>query len=253
MSASEIFPVWKECYRIRQDDVDRNANLRMDSFFHFMQDGAVCHADHLGCGMEALRDHHLMWVLSRLKLSVHRTPRLGETILLETWPSGVEKLFAVREFCFYAPDGTRIASGTSCWLLLDSRKFRPVRILENLPCRLPDNSEREHFFHSLEKLARPEKTSDPISSFIQESSIDVNQHLNNTRYTTHSVDWLAFKTKSAPLIREIQVNFVAATPVYATLNTVGCVDGTSFYTECIGGIGTENLLRCQVSGSFEIP
>ena len=80
--------VWEETFTIRHTEVTREGAVRIDTIFDYMQEAAANHAANLGCGLAALEKRGMMWVLSRLKLSIRRTPRLGEVVTVSTWPSG---------------------------------------------------------------------------------------------------------------------------------------------------------------------
>lgn len=234
MNGNTIQPVWTEEFSVRHTEVSREAFLRADVFFDYMQEAAANHAKHIGVGLEALNAIGLMWVLSRLKLQVIRTPLLGETVRVTTWPSGVERLFATREFLLATGNGDPIARASSCWILLDQRRMHPRKVLETLPATLPDNSARERFFTNLDKLPRV-PVDHPLRTEIRESMIDVNRHLNNARYVSGVFDWLADQRKSAPRIAEIQVNFLAGTAAGSVLETAGTLDDRRFYIESLLG------------------
>lgn len=227
--SEKSLPVWKEVFPIRYAEVTRAETVRLDTLFDYMQETAANHAENLGCGLAALNDRGMMWVLSRLKLSVLRTPCLGETVTVESWPSGVEKLFATREFVLSC--GSEIvAKASSYWLLLDRGKLRPLRVLDALAGLLPDNRERGRFFTGLDKLSR-RPCSSPIEVEVHESMVDVNCHMNNARYITQLFDWLALRLARLPEIREIQANFVAGTAPGSRLSIAGCDSGSSWYIE----------------------
>lgn len=234
MTDSPIPPFRKEKFRIRQNEVTREGFLRVNVFFDYMQEIAACHANEIGVGFRTLCENGMMWVLSRLKLQIIRTPRIGETIEIMTYPSGFERLFATREFSFIDENGMEIAVASSCWLLLDSAKFRPLKPSVSLPAELPDNSMRKRNFIGLDKLGR-ETVSDPMEFPVLESMIDVNRHMNNAHYVTHVFDWLSKKTSSVPELSEIQVNFIASTAPGAVLTALGTVEENKFYVECLQG------------------
>lgn len=246
MSDNSILPVWTEQFRVRHTEVTREGFLRADVFFDYMQEAAANHAKHIGVGLEALNSIGLMWVLSRLKLQVLHTPLLGETISVTTWPSGIERLFATREFILKNENEEIVARASSCWILLDQIRMHPRKVLETLPAKLPDNSARERNFTNLEKLPRL-PVSNPSRMRIPESMIDVNRHMNNARYVTEAFDWLAETRRTAPRIAEIQVNFLAGTAADAVLETAGTIDGNRFYVE--SSVGTAP--HFQASGTLQ--
>ncbi len=221
--------VWEETFTIRHTEVTREGAVRIDTIFDYMQEAAANHAANLGCGLAALEKRGMMWVLSRLKLSIRRTPRLGEVVTVSTWPSGVEKLFATREFVLRCGAET-VAEGSSCWLLLDRNKMRPLRVMESLPDRLPDNSGRSRIFSGLDKLPR-RSCQDPVGVDVHESMIDVNRHMNNARYITLLFDWLSLRLSHAPEIYGIQANFLIGTAPGSCLTISGDLSGDTWYLE----------------------
>lgn len=222
-------PVWNEDFTVRHTEVSREGNLRIDTFFDYMQEAAANHAANLGCGLADLEKHGMMWVLSRLRLRIFRTPGIGERITVTTWPSGVDKLFATREFILTIGD-EQIAAGSSFWLLLDRARMRPLRVLESLPIPLPDNSGRERVFTDLPKLPRRE-CSDPLPLTVTESQIDVNRHMNNARYIARLFDWLSVHLGAAPVVSEIQANFLMGTAPESVLTVSGSAENGVWYIE----------------------
>lgn len=69
-------------------------------------------------------DKGLTWVLARLRIEASRPIVLGEVLTVETWPSGVERLFALRDFRVLDAEGAEVARATSQWLVLslDTRR-----------------------------------------------------------------------------------------------------------------------------------
>ena len=228
-------PVWNEDFTVRHTEVSREGKLRIDTFFDYMQEAAANHATNLGCGLADLEKHGMMWVLSRLRLRILRTPGIGERITVTTWPSGVDKLFATREFILTIGD-EQIAAGSSFWLLLDRARMRPLRVLESLPIPLPDNSGRERVFSDLPKLPRRE-CSAPLPLPVTESQVDVHRHMNTARYIARLFDWLSVRLGAAPVISEIQANFLMGTAPESVLTVSGGeTDGVWYIEESVDSV-----------------
>jgi hypothetical protein len=78
------------------------------------------------------------WVLSRLRLENPVAIALGDEVEIETWPSGMERLFALREFVVRRrADGAEVARASTQWLVLDLATRKPVRPAEVLDPRFP--------------------------------------------------------------------------------------------------------------------
>ncbi len=238
-----------ETFTVRHGEAGRTGKLRTDSFFDAMQEVASNNAEKLGIGYVRLAEKQMLWVLSRMKLAVKRAPLHGETFLLKTWASGMDKIFATREFEFTAQKtGEVLAVASSRWLMIDSVSFRPKRIREEFPGILPDDNEMPRYFDAIDKI-QPSPSAQPIQFTVMESQIDINQHLNNARCTAMLCDWLARNGCGIEPPAEIQVNFQLATPSGTDLAVTGNVSqDRSFYVECSGGNPVK--LRFHACGRF---
>ena len=54
-------------------------------------------------------------------------PEQGENVTLETWPSGIDRLFAIRDFRMVAGEEVLLRA-TSEWMVIDVNRRRPVRL-----------------------------------------------------------------------------------------------------------------------------
>ena len=120
--------VWREDYRIRSYEVDCRNRLSILSMFSFMQEAASRHAAVLGVSIHQLLAENYTWLLSRLKIKIAAYPGWNDHIRINTWPSGTQQLFALRDFKMNGADNQIIATAISAWLVIDLQKRRPVRI-----------------------------------------------------------------------------------------------------------------------------
>jgi acyl-CoA thioesterase FadM len=57
---------------------------------------------------------------SESKYKFNAFPTMRDTVTVKTWPVGIQqKVFFTRDFYFTAQDGTRLASATTAWILVD--------------------------------------------------------------------------------------------------------------------------------------
>lgn len=224
--------------------------MKLETFFDYLQETAGIHAEKLGVGIEYLQQIKQTWVLAKMSLAIKRHPMHGEEVTVKTWPSGFHKLFAVRQFEITDTHNAPIAQASSFWILLDTDRGRPLRLPDALPIELPDNHGLPTFLPPPDKMPRFPAT-DPLTTLVTEHMIDINQHLNNARYVAMINDWLARHTATNPKVAQLEVNFCAATPAQATLQTAGCVTGRDFRLEITGGqSSTDNTLRFQARGKL---
>ena len=205
---------------MRHSEVDRQNRLKADALFDYIQQGAADHADALGCGYNMANSDNMMWVLSRMVLQFQRHPGGGETLALQTWPSGFDRLFALREYLLKDQSGETVAFGTSFWCLVDFVRMRPLRLPESLPVPLPDNSDMPQHFRAPAKFSI-DGLSSPMETEVTEHLVDVNQHLNNARYAAIVTDWLARQLGRPATLADLGVNYLQPSPLGTRLVTTG--------------------------------
>ncbi len=172
-------------YTVHLFDTDAHGFLSVRGMWDFLQETAGYHTQLLGVAPEDLRRQGLAWILSRLRLRVERYPALGEKITVRTWPTGIDKLFALRDFSVRNAQGTQIACAASAWLALKLDTLRPVRVqsvfnppgMDALPRALDAD---------MGKLPGPEAAETEWSATVRFADLDANRHVGNGRY----VEWV---------------------------------------------------------------
>ena len=215
--------VYESEYKVRCGDVNRHGDIRTDVFFDCFQEAANMHAELLGCGFNVFMQRHIAWVLARIRLDVLRTPRLGDSMTIRTWPSGFKRLYALREALFHDADGD-IARLTSYWVLLDMEKMRPLRLPESLPIALPDNSDLPQFFDLGGRVAAA-GDGNPMRLYVPEHFIDINGHLNNAKYWTLVTDWIAKCSGKVCNVASITGHFLRETAAWTDIAVSGTING----------------------------
>jgi acyl-ACP thioesterase len=200
--------VWREDYRIRSYEVDCRNRLSILSMFSFMQEAASRHATALGVSIHQLQAENYTWLLSRLKIKVAAPPGWNDQIRINTWPSGTQQLFALRDFKMNGADDQIIAAAISAWLVIDLQKRRPVRIAPFVERLRP--IEGSHIMN--ERLDKLPALSDPVhkkSFVVRYSDLDINQHVNNVKFVEWVVEGLPAATLNAAVLSELEINFLA--------------------------------------------
>ncbi len=210
-----------------------DAVLKLNCILDYFQDIAACHADLLGIGMNDLLVRHELWVLSRLRIRFNRYPKLGEKLTVMTYPTGLNRLFATRQYQLIAENGERLVEGTSFWIVIDDAKFRPVKPFKMLADFADRNQDKPRFFPELDKIAEPEAPQENLLQYqVLESNIDLNRHLNNAFYGAYMVDTLGKLTGRLCHPKEFQINFLIPGALNAVIQCGGRVmeDG-AFYVD----------------------
>jgi acyl-ACP thioesterase len=199
---------WTDTFTVRVFETSANGTLAIRSLCDFLQEAAGNHARVLGVSVEDLLQRRLTWVLSRLRMQIHRLPVNGEPVTVRTWPSGIDRLFALRDFAVCDAQGRTIVSAVSAWLILDTRSRRPVRIQGIFDP--PDTSGVPRAFEAdLEKPPEcmPPEVENTIS--VRWSDLDVNQHVNNSRYAEWVVEGVT--DRDIGFLTGLDIDFLAET------------------------------------------
>lgn len=188
---------------------DFTGKLSIPSLFSFFQEVAWEHATLNGFGYEHLKDQGFFWVLSRVNVEISNLPEWTEKITLSTWPSGTEGPFALRDFSVFNNYGDKIIGATSSWLIVDQESRRPRRP-DTFKERMPICDSIRATNGNAPKLAS--SIIDDIYSYsltTRISDIDVNGHINNTKYIEWALNSLPMNVYKEFSIKSIAVNFLS--------------------------------------------
>ena len=197
-------------FAVASYEVDLSGKLSLFALFNRFQDLAGLHAEYLQVGYEQLQRSKLAWVLSRIKLHIKSLPDWGDTVQLATWPKGVDRLFAMRDFSLTGEKGEVLVLATSAWLLVDIDKNRPYRI-ENLPIDLQFPGAPHAIRERPDKIQIPEGAVMVCERAIWLSDIDTNQHVNNAQYAKWICDCFSGDQFRNRRLTSIQINYLEET------------------------------------------
>ncbi len=199
--------VWTDAYRVRAYEVGGDGRATLPSVCNWLQETAGNHATALGWAVDALQAQGRTWVLSRFHLRLDERPRWRDEVRVTTWPAGVQRLFALREFTLADGEGRRIGIATTGWLLLDLATRRPVRSLaevEAIARRAPGRVLDDPF----DKL--PEAGPDAETALeVRFADLDMNHHANNVSVITWALEALPAEVALGAGGVELEVDFRA--------------------------------------------
>ena len=176
----------RQSFTVHSYEVDAFGLLAPAALAGFLQEIAGAHADALGVGFADLRGRGQAWVLGRQRIEILRPVGLGERLEVETWPSGADRLSALRDFVVRA-GGEEVARAVTAWLLLDLERRRPAR-----PDRLLDERLRGAQPHAVEppgaRLPEPGGGGEERRFDVRYEDLDRNLHATNARYLAWALE-----------------------------------------------------------------
>ena len=192
-------------FTVKTRDCDLYGHWKPSSMLEEMQEVAVSHCEEEGLGRKVTDSLGVVWVLSRCRVELSRTPRNGETVSLETFALPMKHLFFPRVHLFRDSDGASIGGALGYWLLMDvgtRRIVKPEYILERLP------------FEDREVPVRVPMTVRPLVEAPEVVEIrphftefDINGHVNNARYLDWCWNALGFDVLQGHEVAAFDVNY----------------------------------------------
>lgn len=198
--------IFSQQHLLRSPEVDLYGRWRATDIFLVMQELAGGHSLKLGCHMRDLMPRGITWVLSRVYLQMREYPRLGEQIAVKTWTGGIQRMIFPRYFVFEREDGTFLGAAHTLWLLLDLQKRRMVGAAA-LGVDYPDTSDLPQPAQAPEKIRLPQDLPFVARRRAGYSDMDINRHMNNTRYIEWICDLFASNTYQHRALSTLTVNY----------------------------------------------
>ena len=169
---------------VKPEDTDSQGRLKLSRLLACMQIASGGHSDALGLTHEALMEKHLFWAVFRHRVVIDRLPEAGEEIRLRTWPMPTTRVAFPRAVEAYDAQGKKLFSSVSIWVLMDNRTrsmVLPAKSGITVPgILLGTEIEMPQSLH-------PGEHTNAVEYEAQETDLDINGHVNNTRY----LDWVA--------------------------------------------------------------
>ena len=187
MTSAGTPPMLEETYTVRTHHLDRHGRFTMLAFCTMLLDAAGTHAHDLHLSVPDLMADGKTWMLGRFGVSLLHQPHWREKLRIATWPSGIERLAAMRDFEVRGEDDTLIGTGVSSWLVIDLATRRPVRVEPFLAPHIPETGLRPSRGHG----PRLGELTDPTGSHsfkVRGSDIDFNGHVTSTSYIAWALE-----------------------------------------------------------------
>lgn len=204
----ELQRIWQDEYLVNWYEADLTGQAKLSSICNYLQESAWRHANHLGFGFQDAQARNEVWVIIGLMLKLLRHPQWGETIRVETWPKGIDRLFAFRDFRILDQQDRVIGAATSSWMILDitTRRPRPVEIVRDML----HLATRQDILDKNPPHLQPTANLRPLySREVRFSELDFNGHVNNTRYIDWCMDAFSAEWHKANKVQTLTINYLS--------------------------------------------
>jgi acyl-ACP thioesterase len=196
-------------FTVHTYEVDAFGQVAVPALTGFLAEAAGHHATALGVGVEALMARGLTWVLVRQRLEILRAPLLHEELVVETWPSGVDRVAALRDFRVRGADGSELARAISQWLVLDLATRRPRPPLEVLDAARFRIEVPHATSFGDGKLLALEQWEREKRFHTRYADIDRNLHVNNGSYLAWAIEAMPREVWQSSRMASLEVQYRA--------------------------------------------
>ena len=173
--------IYERIFHVEICDIDTRNELTNYGILRMMQEIGAAHSDSLGISINHIEETPYTWLLLHWKLKVFFRPTWNSELIVKTWASSSDKLYAYRDFEILTKDNKLVAQATSKWVLLNLKTFSIEKTSkEIIDIYAPTNT--CIFEEPMLKLKEPKEYEFMKNYTISRSDLDVNEHANNLSY-----------------------------------------------------------------------
>ena len=138
-------------------------------------------------------------------------PGWGDTLTIETGHTGMDRLFAYRDFRLTSEKEGPLGVAHSAWVAINALKRTPVRasdFLENSELMEPVGGDPAGLLKKLPRFeSGPDMHEERFS--VRFDDLDVNRHVNNVSYIVWALECIPFDVHESAALAELNINFLA--------------------------------------------
>lgn len=180
--------------RVRYSEVDSKGNLTIAALIDYLQDSCTFQGEDLGFTLDYLREHSWGWYITNWQIDLKTLPKLGDRILIKTWPHRFRGMLGYRNFVLENEAGETLVQANSIWILMNLDNMHPVRIPQEMLDAYVTSPPIEKDWG--DRKIRPAAGYEEIKTVVVEPlHLDTNMHMNNEHYIEIARDVLPPGTK----------------------------------------------------------
>lgn len=192
--------------RVRYSEADERGELSVSGLMNYLQDCCTMQAEDLGIGLAYLRENHIGWMVTSYQIKiVGAMPKVGDEIIVTTWPYHFRGMLGYRNFTIRRATGETVAEVDSLWVLMDLGSLKPARLPEKMVAAYKVHPQIEGAW-DLRRKTVYEHAVKTDSFVVSNMHLDTNHHMNNANYVMAAAAYLPANSQ----VREIYVAFKKA-------------------------------------------
>lgn len=183
---------------------DVTGHMRFSSLLQAMQDAAGDDSERIGFGKDKVFDKGYRWVISRIAGKIVRMPRGDETIQVTTFPEK-NKLFFYPRFASVSVGEELCLECETIWAIIDHETRKPL-LPKECGVVIDPRPECEKTM-TLETKMITLATTKSKEREVLFSTLDTNNHMNNTVYVDWAYDLLGSAWVKERELKEFRLAF----------------------------------------------
>ncbi len=193
-------------YPLQPSDFNQAGVLRPYVLLKCLEDIAVKNASDNHFGVEEVVNQQVAWVLLKYAMEFMDYPQGIKGLIIETESRGVNRLFATRDFVIKDDTGRQLGRASSIWTVIDLNSKRMLNPQDVFQGCLPNIEKRpDDLKHAKIPALGDAAVVTPFA--VQESDIDMNQHVNNCTYINWAFAGLSEATASGKKLQSLAINY----------------------------------------------
>lgn len=200
------FEIYEKEYEITMSMVNINRRLGIYGLLNIIQDLAAIHGTIQGYGYDIQIKNNKFWVLVGQKVKMKKWPKWGDKIKFKTWIRPIEGKIIFRDVEFYHNDELL---GECCisWLLMDGETRKMTAMIDH-PAEFKMRQDYSLNFIP-DRLQKRDDLEVINERMVRVTDLDVNNHMNNTKYTQWVLDTIDLHYHKKMFLSEFEINFLA--------------------------------------------
>ncbi len=236
--------IYEKKILIRSEQVDMTRRLRMSDLFRLLEEASIAHTEQLGCTRDKTLDRGLLWIITRQLVEIDEMPAYDEEIIVRSWQGDMQHVFFPR-FYEIEREGSVIIRGQALWMLIEEES-RTMAMPEDYDIFIPGRPDAGDMV--LPAVVIPKSAGEAVVStslITRFSQIDINGHMNNTRYFDVIDDLRHAGTaiiQPADVPKKVLANYLSELRLGDEFTLKQYNDGNTFYYE---GAGEKPFFRVK--------
>ena len=233
--------IYEKNILIRSEQVDMTRRLRMSELFKLLEEASIAHTEELGCTRDKTLDRGLLWIITSQLVEIEELPAYDEEIIVRSWQGDMQHVFFPR-FYEIERDGKVLVRGQALWMLIEE-ETRSMVMPEDYGISIPGRPGADDMMLPAISLPKDAEVSESVPLVTRFSQVDINGHMNNTRYFDTIDDALWGGGDPVRVPGTVLANYLSELRLGDTFTLDRYEDGDTLYFE---GAGEKPYFRVKI-------